>query len=149
MLGSAGTVQNPQQARVYIKFDRVIFPDQRSAYFPVRQVGAVDGAGAIGIPGDVNRHLFLQFGAAIMLGVLDGLGAAVQSPNAAREPTARDLVLGQTSSNFANILGGILQRYANVVPTISVPPGATMKVFFAEDVRMSPYMRSTDLSWMQ
>lgn len=149
LLGSAGTVQNPQQARVYIKFDRVIYPDQRAAYFPVRQVGAVDGAGAVGIAGDVDRHLVLQFGAAIVLGVLDGLGAAVQSANAAREPTARDLVLGQTSSNFGQILGGILQRYANVVPTITVPPGTSLKVFFAEDVRVSPYMRSSDLSWMR
>ena len=106
LIGSAGTVQNPQQARVYIKFDRVIYPDQRSAYFPVRQVGAVDGAGAIGIEGDVDRHLMLQFGAAIMLGVLDGLAAAVQSANAVREPTARDLVLGQTSSNFGRSWAG-------------------------------------------
>jgi type IV secretion system protein VirB10 len=149
LLGSAGTVQSAQQVRVYIKFDRVIFPDQRSAYFPIRQVGAVDGAGAIGIAGDVNRHFLLQFGAAIMLGVLDGVGAAVQSANAAREPTARDLVLAQTSSNFAGILGGVLQRYANVVPTIRVAPGTTLKVFFAEDVRMSSYMRSSDLSWMR
>src|SRR5262245_11019003 len=39
LLGTAGTVQNVQQARVYLKFDRIIFPDQRSAYFPVRRVG--------------------------------------------------------------------------------------------------------------
>ena len=75
LLGSAGAVQSLQQARVYIRFDRVIFPDQRSAYFPMRQVGATEGSGAIGVPGDVDRHFFLQFGAAIMLGVLDGLTA--------------------------------------------------------------------------
>ena len=80
LLGSAGAVQSLQQARVYIQFDRVIFPDQRSAYFPVRQVGAVEGSGAIGIPGDVDRHFFLQFGAAIMLGVLDGLAARCSTP---------------------------------------------------------------------
>ncbi|HEY0714832.1 MAG TPA: TrbI/VirB10 family protein, partial [Polyangia bacterium] len=129
-------------------FDRVIFPDQRTAHFPVRQVGAVDGAGSTGIPGDVNRHFALQFGAAVMLGMLDGLAAAVQAPTAA-EPGLRDLVAARTSSNFATVVGGILQRYANVVPTISVPPGTPLKVFFAEDVRVSPYMRSADLSWMR
>jgi type IV secretory pathway VirB10-like protein len=149
LLGTAGTVQNLQQARVYLKFERVIFPDQRSAYFPVRQLGAVDGAGAVGLPGDVDRHLMLQFGAAIMLGVLDGLAAAVQSPTAVGEPSVRDLVMGRTSSNFATVVASIVQRYANVVPTISVEPGATMKVFFAEDVRMSPYLRSSELAAMQ
>jgi len=47
------------------------------------------------------------------------------------------------------VLGGILQRYGNVVPTVTVEPGATMKVFFSEDVRLSPYLASRDLSWMR
>jgi type IV secretory pathway VirB10-like protein len=149
LLGTAGTVQNVQQVRVYIKFDRVLFPDQRSAYFPVRQAGAVDGTGAIGVPGDVNRHFLLQFGAAIVLGVLDGLAAAVQGPDSPRAPGARDLVLGQTSSALQTVVGGVLQRYANVVPTVSVPPGTKLKVFFAEDVRMSVYMPASELSWMR
>jgi type IV secretory pathway VirB10-like protein len=148
LLGTAGTVQSLQQTRVYIKFERIIFPDGRTAYFPVRQVGAVDGAGAIGIPGDVDRHLMLQFGAAIALGVLDGLAAAVQRP-ASGDPTVRDLVVGRTSSNFSTIVGGVLQRYANVMPTVTVEPGTKMKVFFTEDVRLSAYMASHDLSWMR
>jgi type IV secretory pathway VirB10-like protein len=149
LLGTAGTVQSVQQARVYIKFDRVLFPDQRSAYFPVRQAGAVDGSGAIGVAGDVNRHFLLQFGAAVVLGVLDGLAAAVQGTDSPRAPGARDLVLGQTSSALQTVVGAVLQRYANVVPTVSVPPGTKLKVFFAEDVRMSVYMRASELSWMR
>jgi hypothetical protein len=35
-----------------------------------------------------------------------------------------------------------------VVPTITVESGSNMKVFFAEDVRLSPYMRSRELSWV-
>jgi hypothetical protein len=30
-----------------------------------------------------------------------------------------------------------------------VDAGATMKVFFAEDVQMSPYMLARDLSWVK
>jgi type IV secretory pathway VirB10-like protein len=134
---------------VYIKFDRVVFPDQRSAYFPTRKVPAVDGIGAVGVEGDVDRHLVLQFGAAVMLGVLDGIGAAVQSPNAATNPTLRDLVMARTSANFSTVLAGMIEKYANVVPTVTVESGSKMKVFFAEDVRLSPYARSADLSWMR
>jgi type IV secretory pathway VirB10-like protein len=153
LLGTAGTVQNVQQARVYIKFDRILFPDQRSAFFPVRQVGAqavaVDGMGAVGVTGDVDRHFVLQFGAAVMLGVLDGLAAAVQGPTMVSSPPTRDLVLARTSGNLAMVLGGILQRYGNVVPTVTVQPGAKMKVFFGEDVLVTPYMRTRDLAWMR
>jgi type IV secretory pathway VirB10-like protein len=149
LLGEAGRVQNLQQERVYIKFDRVVFPDQRSAYFPVRKPAAVDRAGAVGIDGDVDRHLMLQFGAAVMLGVLDGVGAAVQSPSAGTNPTLRDLVMARTSGDFSTVMTGAIQKYANVVPTVTVEAGAKMKVFFAEDVRLSPYMATSDLAWVR
>ena len=149
LIGTAGTVQNLQQARVYIKLERIIYPDQRSAFFPVRQVGAADGMGAVGVGGDVDRHFLLQFGAAVMLGMLDGLAAAVQTPGASASPGVRDLVLARTSANFSSLVAGILARYANVVPTVTVEPGAKMKVFFSEDVRMSPYMRASELSWLR
>jgi type IV secretory pathway VirB10-like protein len=149
LLGEAGRVQNLQQERVYLKFDRVIFPDQRSAYFPARKVPAVDRIGAVGIDGDVDRHLMLQFGAAVMLGVLDGVGAAVQSPSAGANPTLRDLVMARTSADFSSVIAGAIQKYANVVPTVTVESGAKMKVFFTEDVRMSPYMATGDLTWVR
>lgn len=149
LLGEAGRVQNLQQSRVYIKFDRILYPDQRSAYFPVRKETAVDAGGAVGIEGDVDRHFALQFGAAIMLGVLDGLAAQVQTPAAVSSPAARDLVLARTSQNLSNVVAGVINRYANVVPTVSVNPGAKLKVFFSEDVRMTPYMSAADLSWVR
>lgn len=149
LLGSAGAVGNLQQARVYIKFDRLIYPDQRSAYFPIRKVTAVDGEGAVGIEGDVNRHFMLQFGAAVMLGMLDGLAAAVQGPGSAGQPTLRELVAARTSTNLSTVVAGVIQKYANVVPTITVEPGAAMKVFFSEDVRMSPYLTTSELSWLR
>jgi type IV secretion system protein VirB10 len=147
LLGEAGRIQNLQQERVYIKFDRLLFPDQRSAYFPVRKVSGVDSMGAVGVAGDVDRHFLLQFGAAVMLGVLDGVGAAVQRPSAGTNPTLRDLVMARASGNFSTVIGGVIQKYANVVPTVTVAAGAKMKVFFAEDVRLSPYLRTRDLRW--
>jgi type IV secretory pathway VirB10-like protein len=149
LVGAAGRVQNLQQARVYLRFDRVLFPDQRSAYFPTRKLPAVDGRGAVGIEGDVDRHFMLVFGSAVMLGLLDGLAAAVEGASNSATPTARELIMARTSMNLSQVVGGILARYGNVVPTITVDAGATMKVFLAEDVQMSPYMLARDLSWVK
>jgi type IV secretory pathway VirB10-like protein len=149
LLGSAGSVGNLQQARVYMKFDRLIYPDQRAAFFPIRKVSAVDGEGAVGIPGDVDRHFALQFGAAVMLGMLDGLAAAVQGQGAEGQPTVRELVAARTSTNLSTVVAGVIQKYGNVVPTITVEPGASMKIFFAEDVRVSPYLTTSELSWLR
>jgi type IV secretion system protein VirB10 len=149
LIGLAGRVQNIQQARVYMRFDRIIFPDQRSAYFPVRKLAAGDGVGSVGIDGDVDRHFVLMFGSAVMLGIVDGLAAAVEGANNSATPAARELIAARTSMNMSQVVAGILSRYGNVVPTITVEAGSKMKVFFAEDVRMTPYMRSLDLSWMR
>lgn len=150
LMGAAGRVQNVQQSRVYLRFERLIYPDQRSAYFPSRKVPAVDALGAAGIDGDVNRHLFLQFGSAVMLGVLDGLAAAVDGvASSAANPSVRDLVLGRTSSSLSTVVAGVIARYGNVVPTITVEPGEKLKVFFAEDVVLTPYLRVSELASVQ
>jgi len=115
----------------------------------VRKVPVVDGIGAVGIDSDVDRHLMLHFGAAVMLGVLDGIGAAVHSPSGGPNPTVRDLVMARTSAYFSSVIAGAIQKYANVVPTVTVESGAKTKVFFAEDVRMSPYMATSDLTWVR
>jgi len=59
----------------------------------------------------------------------------------------RDLMMARASGNFSSVIGGVIQRYANVVPTVTVASGTKMKVFFAEDVRLSPYLRVRDLRW--
>jgi type IV secretory pathway VirB10-like protein len=146
LVGVAGRVQNVQQARVYIRFDRLLYPDQRTVFFP-RKVPAVDALGAAGADGEVDRHFFLQFGSAVMLGVLDGLAAAVQGSSlGAADPPLRDLVMGRTSSNLASVMAGIIGRYGNVVPTITVEPGEKIKVFFAEDVELTPYALAKGVS---
>jgi len=106
-------------------------------------------SGAVGVEGDVDRHFLLMFGSAVMLGMLDGLAAAVEGANNSATPTARELMVARTSMNMSQVVAGILARYGNVVPTITVEAGSKMKVLFAEDVRMSPYMRSRELSWVK
>lgn len=149
LIGTAGRVQNLQQSRVYLRFDRIIFPDQRSAYFPVRKLPAVAGGGAVGVEGDVDRHFMLTFGSAVMLGLLDGLAAAVEGAHSSATPSTRELIAARSSMNMSQVVAGILARYGNVVPTVTVAPGSPMKVFFAEDVRMSPYMTVRELSWVR
>ena len=149
LLGTAGRVVSLQQARLFIKFHRVIFPNQKTAYFPHRDFPAMDQFGTLGVKDKVNYHVMMQFGAAIALGVFDGLGAAFQGGSSGQDPTARQLVMAQMAQNFGQVAGQIIQRYSNVVPTITLPPGKKLKVYFTSDVVVSPYLRTADLSWVQ
>jgi type IV secretory pathway VirB10-like protein len=57
--------------------------------------------------------------------------------------------MARTSADFSSVIAGAIQKYANVVPTVTVDAGAKMKVFFAEDVRLSTYMATRDLTWVR
>ena len=153
--GTAGKVESLQQAKLFIKFHKIVFPRRsedetpKVAWFPTRQFPAMDSLGRLGVGGQVNRHMMLQFGAAIMLGVFDGMAAQVQSPGAGDNPTARDLVLSRTSQNFANLVNAVIQRYANVVPTVTIKEGTKLKCYFTQDVALTPFMATRDLSWVR
>lgn len=149
LLGTAGRVVSLQQARLFIKFHRVIFPNQKTAYFPHRDFPAMDQYGSLGVKDKVNYHVMMQFGAAIALGVFDGFGAAFSAGSSSQDPTARQLVMAQMAQNFGQVAGQIIQRYANVVPTITLPSGKKMKVYFTSDVVVTPYLRTSELSWVQ
>jgi len=153
--GSAGKVQSMQQAKLFISFHKIVFPRRapdetpKVAYFPTRQFPAMDSMGRLGVGGQVNRHMMLQFGAAIMLGVFDGLAAQVQSPGAEDNPSARDMVLSRTSQNFSNVVNAVIQRYANVVPTVTIKEGTKLKCYFTQDVALTPFMATRELSWVR
>jgi type IV secretion system protein VirB10 len=153
--GTAGKVQSMQQAKLFISFHKIVFPRRapdetpKVAYFPTRQFPAMDSMGRLGVGGQVNRHMMLQFGAAIMLGVFDGLAAQVQSPGSEDNPSARDMVLSRTSQNFSNVVNAVIQRYANVVPTVTIKEGTKLKCYFTQDVALTPFMATRDLSWVR
>ncbi len=153
--GTAGKVQSLQQAKLFISFHKIVLPRRtpdetpKVAYFPTRQFPAMDSMGRLGVGGQVNRHMMLQFGAAIMLGVFDGLAAQVQSPGSEDNPTARDLVMSRTSQNFSNVVNAVIQRYANVVPTVTIKEGTKLKCYFTQDVELTPFMATRDLSWVR
>lgn len=154
--GLAGKVQNVQQARLFISFSRALFPDGRSAYFPERLMPlGMTADGTYGVMGKVNHHWLLQYGAAVMLGVVDGLAASTQGPisyspiSGAVSMSAGQLAVQQTSQQLQAVTQKVMDRYGNVVPTVRLKAGSRIKIYFTEDVRLNAYMPSRDLRWVQ
>jgi type IV secretory pathway VirB10-like protein len=133
--------------RLFINFHRIILPNGPSVDLPQSQkaLKALDGTGALGVVSHVDRHWFLQFGTAILFGILDGLSAAAQKSDDLY--STRSLVLGRTSDNFQKILDKIMDQYSSIVPTIRVDQGKTMKIFLSEDILISPFARIKDRSY--
>lgn len=91
-----------------------------------------DALGRSGLDGEVNRHFWQRFGAAVLVSTIDGVvQSEVQSSS--RSDT---VVLDPTASE--DVLNDILRGTANIPPTIRVRNGARIQVLVARDVDFRP-----------
>jgi len=88
-----------------------------------------DELGRSGLPGEVNRHFWDRFGAAILISTLDGV---VQ---AAVESTGRGggaVIYNPSTSE--SVITDVLKNTVNIPPTVSKRNGDRIQVFVARDV---------------
>ena len=86
-----------------------------------------DEIGRSGLPGEVNRHFFQRFGAAMLVSVIEG---AVQ---AAAQPSNGGTVIYDPSAS-ANIMTEVLRSTVNIPPTVTKHNGDRIQVLVARDL---------------
>ncbi len=91
-----------------------------------------DELGRSGLPGEVNRHFWDRFGAAILLTVLNG---AVQGAVNSRNSGGSVVVSPATSTD---VMTEILRGTLNIAPTVTKAQGDRIQVFVARDVDFRP-----------
>jgi len=91
-----------------------------------------DELGRSGLPGEVNRHFWDRFGAAILLTVLNGaVQGAVNSQN-----SGGSVVVSPATST--DIMTELLRGTLNIAPTVTKAQGDRIQVFVARDVDFRP-----------
>jgi type IV secretory pathway VirB10-like protein len=147
IVGTSQVVNYKGAHRLFVSFHRIILPNGPSVDLPSSQkaLKAMDEAGALGVVSKVDRHWFLQFGTAILFGVLDGLGGAAQRNSEIF--SASSIVIDRTSRNFERILDRIMAEYSSIVPTITVNQGKKIRIYLADDIVISPFARISERSY--
>ena len=88
-----------------------------------------DELGRSGLPGQVNRHFWDRFGAAILISTLDGaVQAAVESASRGGGP----IIYNPSPSE--SVITDILKSTVNIPPTVTKRNGDRIQVFVARDV---------------
>lgn len=88
-----------------------------------------DELGRSGLPGQVNRHFWDRFGAAILVSTLDGaVQAAVESAGRGGGP----IIYNPSPSE--SVITDILKSTVNIPPTVSKRNGDRIQVFVARDI---------------
>jgi len=148
VIGSSQAVSYKGASRLFISFHRIILPNDLSVDLPQSAsfMRAMDETGALGIVSHVNRRWFLQFGAAIMLGVIDGIAGWAQGGQQG-VTTADGYVISRTSENFDRVLDRVMSQYSSIVPQIRVDQGKTLRVYISDDMLITPYARLVDRSY--
>jgi type IV secretion system protein VirB10 len=112
------------QARIFVLWTEARTPT--GVIVPLASPGT-DELGRSGLPGEVNRHFFQRFGAAILISVIDG---AVQGEIASRSNGA--VVVNPSTSQ--DVMTEVLKDTINIPPTITKAQGDRIQVFVARDL---------------
>jgi type IV secretion system protein VirB10 len=119
---STGTVAQGM-ARVFVLWTEARTP--KGVVIPLASPGT-DELGRAGLPGDVNRHFFERFGAAILITMIDGAVARAQGTNGGT------VIYNPTASQ--DVTTEVLKSTVDIPPTIDKHQGDRIQVLVARDL---------------
>jgi type IV secretion system protein VirB10 len=111
-------------ARVFVLWTQARTP--AGVIVPLDSPGT-DELGRSGLPGEVNRHFFERFGAAILISIIDG---AVQSAVSSRGGGA--VIVNPSTSQ--DVMTEVLKGTINIPPTVTKAQGDRIQVLVARDL---------------
>lgn len=138
LIGTYGNAGNRGNARIGVTFTRIILPNGDSLTLP--DPYAVDGAGIPGLADQYTQHSGSLFRTGIMTGLI---AAAAQSATGNTSGTdtrspGQEAVSGAVSQ-ILDTADRLLDRDANISPTITIRPGLEFSVFINEDLWIHAY----------
>ena len=113
-------------ARIFVLWSEARTP--KGVVVPLASPGT-DELGRSGLPGNVNRHFFERFGAAILVSVIDG---AVQAAVASQREGGDTVVVNPTTTS--QVMTEVLKSTISIPPTVVKPQGDRIQVLVARDL---------------
>ena len=103
--------------------------------YSLNQFSGLNQIGQAGLRDQVNRHYLQVFGASLAIGALSGL--AQVGTRRGFGDTDFDTDFRQSAgSSLATSAGRVLDRYLNVLPTITIREGYRIKVYLTNDLEL-------------
>lgn len=137
VLGSASPVQAWGESRLAVRFHRLIMPDGRT--YSLEKFTGLNQAGDAGLRDQVNRHYFQVFGASLAIGALSGLAQFQTRGGADPDYQFSDAYRQGLGGSLAASAGRVLDRFLNVLPTVTIREGHRVKVHFTSDLELPEY----------
>lgn len=126
-IGRTTPVESLGQSRMAVSFHRLIMPDGYSV--SLDQFEGLNQLGDTGLKDKVNHHYFQIFGVSIALGFLGAV-----SQNELEYP------FDSAGPQFARSAAQVLDRFLNILPTVTIREGHRVKVYLTQDLQLPAYI---------
>ncbi len=135
LLGEAKAVTSTGQQRLAVTFHRLLLPDGTSV--SLDQFKGLSQVGETGLADQVNNHYAQLFGVSIAIGAIGGL--AQINTRAGVDATGGDLYREGVGASLGQSSLHILDRFLNILPTITIREGQRVKVYLAADLALPAF----------
>lgn len=137
ILGRVERVDHFGQQRVAVFFHRIIMPDGFSV--SLEQFPGINQVGETGLRDKVNHHYLKIFGGSIALGALAGF--SLQNTNLGFAQSGTDAYRAGLAQRLSQTSQRILDRFLNILPTVTIREGHRVKVYLTADLLLPDYAR--------
>jgi len=135
ILGEAKKVEALGQTRLAVAFHRLIMPDGFSV--SLDQFQGLDQIGDTGLRDKINNHYLRIFGTSLAIGALGAV--AETGTGSVFNESGSDLMRQQFASSMAQSSEQILDRFLNILPTVTIREGHRVKVYLSGDLALPDY----------
>jgi type IV secretion system protein TrbI len=135
ILGESKRVEAFGQTRLAVVFHRVLMPDGYSASLDRFQ--GLNQPGDAGLHDQVNHHYLRLFGVSLAIGAIGAVAEA--GTNGALTASGSDLMRQGFAQSMGQSSAQILDRFLNVLPTVTIREGHRVKVYLSGDLALPDY----------
>ena len=135
LLGETRKVEAFGQIRLAVLFHRLVMPDGFSASLDRFQ--GLNQIGDAGLRDQVNHHYLRIFGASLAIGAIGAV--AEGGTSGALTASGADLMRQGFAQSTAQSSAQILDKFLNVLPTITIREGHRVKIYLSGDLALPDY----------
>jgi type IV secretory pathway VirB10-like protein len=139
LLGETKKVDTFGQSRLAVLFHRVIMPDGYSV--SLDQFKGLNQTGDTGLKDEVNNHYLRIFGVSLAIGALGAVAEAGTSGGL--NASSSDLMRQGFAASTAQSSAQILDKFLNVMPTVTIREGHRVKIYLSGDLAVPDYTNHT------
>jgi type IV secretory pathway VirB10-like protein len=135
LLGETRKVEAFGTTRLAVLFHRLIMPDGYSV--SLDQFKGLNQGGDVGLKDKVNNHYAQIFGASLAIGALGAVAEA--GTGSVLTESGTDRLRQGFGASTAQSSAQVLDKFLNILPTITIREGHRVKVYLAGDLNLPAY----------